>query len=96
MEHLFTKLLRTNFNFTVKEVKEVLIKRDNVDSNSSDLEALRENRLKYLKNRLMDYLNISAYLMEIIRDLSLDYPVLSETKIDQSFPTAQFNIEKIK
>ena len=96
MEHLFTKLLRTNFNFTVKEVKEVLIKRDNVDSNSSDLEALRENRLKYLKNRLTDYLNISAYLMEIIRDLSLDYPVLNETKIDQSFPTAQFNIEKIK
>ena len=96
MEHLFTQLLRTNFNFTVKEVKEVLIKRDNVDSNSSDLEALRENRLKYLKNLLMDYLNISAYLMEIIRDLSLDYPVLNETKIDQSFPTAQFNIEKIK
>ena len=84
MEHLFTKLLRPNFNFTVKEVKEVLIKRDNVDSNSSDLEALRENRLKYLKNRLMDYLNISAYLMEIIRDLSLDYLVLSGSELSDS------------
>ena len=25
--------------------------------------------------------------------LSLDYFVLSETKIDESFPTAQFNVE---
>ena len=28
-----------------------------------------------------------------MKTLSLDYLVLSETKIDESFPTAQFNVE---
>ena len=45
------------------------------------------------------YLNINSLrnkivgLREIILELSLDYLVLSETKIDQSFPTAQFYIK---
>ena len=34
-----------------------------------------------------------AELREIILELSLNYLVLSETKIDQSFPTAQFYIK---
>lgn len=56
---------------------EVLIKRDNMDSNSFDLEALNENRLKYLKNPLMGYLNKNsltnkrADLVEIFLNLSL-------------------------
>ena len=58
--------------------------------------AIRENRLKYVINLLIDYLNINSLrsklvdLRESILELSLDYLVLSETKIDQSFPTAQF------
>ena len=32
-------------------------------------------------------------MREIILELSLDYLVLNETKIDQSFPTAQFYIK---
>ena len=57
---------------------EVLIKRDNMDSNSFDLEALNENRLKYLKNPLMGYLNKNsltnkrADLVEIFLNLSLN------------------------
>ena len=34
-----------------------------------------------------------AELREIILELSINYLVLSETKIDQSFPTAQFYIK---
>ena len=33
-------------------------------------------------------------MREIILELSLDYLVLSETKIDQNFPTAQFYIKE--
>ena len=28
-----------------------------------------------------------------MKTLSLDYLILSETKIDESFPTSQFNVE---
>ena len=48
-----------------------------MDSNSFDLEALNENRLKYLKNPLMGYLNKNsltnkrADLVEIFLNLSL-------------------------
>ena len=48
---------------------------------------------------MISYLNINSLrnkivdLREIILELSLDYLVLSETKIDESFPTAQFYIK---
>ena len=76
-----------------------MIKEDNIDLVSSGFEAIRENRLKYVNNPLIGYLNINSLrnkivdLREIILELSLDYLVLSETKIDQSFPTAQFYIK---
>ena len=60
---------------------------------------MRENRLKYVNNPLIGNLNINSSrnkivdLKEIILKLSLDYLVLSETKINQSFPTAQFYIK---
>ena len=34
--------------------------------------------------------------MIIFKDLSLDYFFLSETKLDESFPTAQFALEGYK
>ena len=49
---------------------------------------------------MIGYLNINSLrnkivdLREIILELSLDYLVLSETKIDQSFPTTQFYIKE--
>ena len=66
---------------------------------SPGLEAVRENRLKYAHNPLTGYLNINNLrnkvvdLRDIILGLSLDYLVLSETKIDQRFATAQFYIK---
>ena len=66
---------------------------------SPGFEAVRENRLKHAHNPLTGYLNINNLrnkvvdLRDIILGLSLDYLVLSETKIDQRFATAQFYIK---
>ena len=77
----------------------ILIKEGNIGLVSSGFEALRENRLKYVNNQLIGYINKNSLrnkivdLREIILELSLHYLVLSETKIDQSFPTSQFYIK---
>ena len=63
------------------------------------LQRLQEDRLKHRKNLLIGYLNINSLrnkitdLRVIMKTLSLNYLILSETKIDESFPTSQFNIE---
>ena len=60
-----------------------------------DLQILHDFRLKYPQNLLIAYLNINSLrnkiidLREIISYLQLDYFVLSETKINDSFPSAQ-------
>ena len=62
--------------------------------NSPDSEILKKNRVKYVINPLIGYLNINGLrkktvdLSEIILDSSLDYVVLSEAKSDDSFLTA--------
>ena len=72
--------------------RKILIKEGNIGLVSSGFEVLRENRLKYVNNPLIGYLNIYSLrnkivvLREIILELSLDYLVLSETKFDQSVP----------
>ena len=62
----------------------------------SDLQILRKLRLKYPRNRLIGYLNSLRNkiigVREIIGRLQLDYFVTSETKLDSSFPSAQFHI----
>ena len=76
-----------------------MLKEGNIGLFSSGFEAIRENRLKYVNNPLIGYLNINSlrnkivHLREIILELSLDYLVLSETKIGESFPAAQFYIK---
>ena len=63
-----------------------------------DLQILHDFRLKYPRNLLIAYLNINSLrnkiidLREIISYLQLDYFVLSETKINDSFPSAQFDM----
>ena len=48
---------------------------------------------------MIGYLNINglrnrtADLQIIIRNISLDYLVLNETKLDESFPNAQFKLD---
>ena len=64
----------------------------------SDLQMLHDLRFEYLKNLLCSYLNINILrnkmhdLRLIIHDVPLDYFVISETKLDNSFPNAQLTI----
>ena len=79
--------------------RKILIKEGNIGLVSSQFEAIRENRLKYVNNPLIGYLNVNSLrnkivdLREIILELLLAYLVLNETKTDQSFLTAQFYIK---
>ena len=56
---------------------------------------LQNDRVNFLHNPLIDYLNINSLrnkvidLGEILKDLPLDYLVISETKLDESFPSSQ-------
>ena len=64
----------------------------------SEVQILRKLRLKYPRNTLRGYLNINSLrnkiidVREMIGRLQLDYFVISETKLDSSFPSAQFHI----
>ena len=77
---------------------EKIIYFDSNEDKLPDLEKLRDARLRYLKQPLFAYLNINSLrnkvidLKEIVGYLSPDYLVLSETKLDDSFPSAQFNL----
>ena len=66
---------------------------------TTDLQVLHHERLKHNKNPMIGYLNINSLrnkltdLKVILKYLSLDYFVLSETKLDESFPNAQFTLD---
>ena len=68
-------------------------------SEETGLQQLQEGRLKHRKNPLIGYLNINSLRNKItdlrltMKTLSLDYLILGETKIDESFPTSQINVE---
>ena len=55
-------------------------------------------RLKYSSNFLIAHLNINSYqnkfdeMKEIIQKLRIQVMIISETKIDGSYPDAQFAI----
>ena len=65
----------------------------------TDLQIMYENRLKHPCNPLIGYLNINSLrnkivdVRQVFGKLQLDYFVLNETKLDDSFPSAQFYIE---
>ena len=64
----------------------------------SNLQILRKLRLQYPRNPLIEYLNINSLrnkiinVRELMGRLQLDYFVISETKLDSSFPSFQFHI----
>ena len=68
-------------------------------SHGTDLQVLHHERLKHNKNAIIGYLNINSLrnkltdLKVILKYLSLDYFILSETKLDESFPNAQFTLD---
>ena len=61
-----------------------------------------ENRLKHPRNHLIGYLNIKSLrdkivdATEVFVKLQLDYFVLSETKLDDSFHSAQCYMENFE
>ena len=61
---------------------------------SLDLKMLSKNRLTYPTNPLIltSLRNKITDVREVIGKLSLNYFVISETKLHESFPSAQFNI----
>ena len=65
---------------------------------ATDVQVLHHERLKH-KNPMIGYLNINSLrnklkdLKVILKYLSLDYFILSETKLDESFPNAQFTLD---
>ena len=71
-------------------------------SSAADLEMLQDDRLKLLHNPLIAYLNINSLrnkvidLGEILKDLPLDYMVISETKLDESFPNSHLSSMDMK
>ena len=68
----------------------------------TDLKIMYENRLKPPRNPLVGYLSIYSLrnklvdTREVFGKLQLDYFVLSQTKLDDSFPSAQFYIENFE
>ena len=65
----------------------------------AELHLLQKDKRQYLSNPLIGYLNINslrnkiADLQIFIQNIPLDYLVLSKTKLDESFPNAQFNLD---
>ena len=63
------------------------------------LQVLHHGRLKHSKNSMIGYLNVNSLrnkltdLKVILKYLSLYYFVLSETKLGESFPNAQFTLD---
>ena len=63
----------------------------------ADLQLLHEDRLKFVRNPLIGYLNINSLRNKIadlrifLKNLPLEYLVLGETKLDESLPNAQFS-----
>ena len=68
-------------------------------SEETDLQILEDFRLQHRKNTLIGYLNINSLgnkisdLRILLHDLQLEYFVISETKLVDSFPSIQFAIE---
>ena len=78
--------------------KGIVTHENSVSNENSDLQILGKKRLKYPHNMLIGYFSINSLrnkiidVREVIRKLSIDYFVISETKLDEPFPSEQFNI----
>ena len=65
------------------------------------MENFQNMKKKYFKNPLMGHLNINSLrnkiiVREIVKHLELDYFVISETKIDENFPSQQFVMDNFE
>ena len=71
---------------------------ENCGNVQHDLQMLRNERLKFNKNPLLRYVNINSLRNKIIdlKKIIQYYFILSETKVDSSFPSVQFAIDNYK
>ena len=71
---------------------------DQIDSQDRDFASFMDVRVKYSSNFLIAHLNINSYqnkfeeMREIIQKLRIQVIFIGETKIDSSYPDAQFAI----
>ena len=65
---------------------------------AADLKMLQNDRLKFLHNLLIVYLNVNSLRNKVIDlgEILKDYLVIRETKLDESFPNAQFKLNGYK
>ena len=67
----------------------------------ADLQTLKLIRKAYFNNPIIGYLNLNNLrnkmdkMREVFRDLSLNYFILAEIKINDEFPDSQFFITKL-
>ena len=77
---------------------DIVAKENSMSDQSLDLQILSKNRIKYPTNPLNGYRDINSLrnkiidVREVVEKLSLNYFVISETKLHESFPSVQFNI----
>ena len=66
----------------------------------ADIQILQGGSVRIHTNLILDYLNINSLLNRvadlrvIMKDLSLHYFILNETKLEGSFPTTQFYLKE--
>ena len=72
-----------------------------IENEANCFDELKALRLKYPRNVMISYININS-VRNKLKDFSgmvgdyVDILVISETKIDSSFPTSQFLIDGFK
>ena len=89
-------------NISGDEREEIILSDDCSFTNESSAEVtfpeLRENRKKYPKNLILSHVNINSMrnkyiaLQEVLYDGLVDILSVQETKLDESFPDAQFGV----
>ena len=88
----------SGINYLDDDIRNIKLSISVSKSSAADLEMLQNDRLKFLHYPLIAYLNINSsrnkVLREILKDVPLDYLVISEIELDESFPNVQFKLNQ--
>ena len=88
----------SGINYLDDDIRNIKLSISVSKSSAADLEMLQNDILKFLHYPLIAYLNINSsrnkVLREILKDVPLDYLVISEIKLDESFPNVQFKLNQ--
>ena len=89
-------------NVYTPPTRKILIKERKIGSISSGFEAARKNRLKYIKNPLISYLNTNSLRNKVInlREIILDYHLiilfLAKQKLTKALLQGNFTLKGMK